>query len=74
MSRYSRRIRPVNPSELEPNNKYLLTREGNMKDHTGIYTFTDVFNSGECVLYNESIRVHYTIPLIHSDITLYTLE
>lgn len=72
MNKYAR-MRPIDSSDLTPNAKYLLTRKGSMKDHTGIYTFEDIFNSGEYVLYNKTLRVHYTLPLIHSDIQLYKL-
>ena len=67
------RVRPITTKDLIPNAKYLLTRKGTMADHTGVYTFLDIFNCGECVLYNEKLKVHYTVPLAHSDIRLYQL-
>lgn len=65
---------PIKVEDLTPNGKYWLTREGSMKDHTGVYTYKDIFDSGECVLYSEKLKLYYTVPFIHKDIKIYAIR
>lgn len=58
-------------SELEENEYYLLTREAEMADHTGIYKYSNNFNHGNFVLYSEYLKCYYKLPFIHNDIKIY---
>lgn len=67
-------IRPTSSKDLVPDAKYVLTRDGKMSHHTGVYVFQDIFDSGECVLYSEKLKAHYTVPFINTDIKLYKVR
>jgi hypothetical protein len=52
--------------------EYLLTREGEISDHTGIYKYS-IHYKDNFVLYSEDLQCYYTLPVLARDIRLYEI-